>query len=478
MRSNKTCPGITTSARKKFFGLSARAHFLIRRVAKRLIAKGRTTRQAGLCNRNAAGRYRVEHHANAGESPTATNKRFIVCLTHESPWPIQAGNQYRISRMIGWFLAKGYQVLVLVVPMADIPISDNNRQAVFQKYDNVLICYSHGLIQNSIKTLGLSFDCLDDKPIEQAIKQRKGIDNVDNYPLHEYEIQNCHNALIGLAGEIARQLPDAVWYINYAFMSRVIEYLPESVVTFIDTHDVFSQKPTKVFSYGIKGESPITADEERRMLLRPNAVLAIQSDDAAVLRLLVPEQTVLTVGIDFDFVGLRLPPHAPNILMVASDNPLNTKGLRDFLQFAWPSIKAAIRDVKLTLVGLIGRTAQACDPQIEVAGTVESLNYYYERARVVINPSIAGTGLKVKAVECISHMRPIVTWPAGVDGIHGPLVKLCYVVENWPGFANTVIRLLTLGLDNELSGENVAAIQAELSTQAIYRELEAWLEQS
>ena len=454
--------------------LSAIVRLLLGRVAKRLYwiasPKRLAAQQAALRDGN-AGRYRVERYATNGESHAATDKQWIVCLTHEPPWPIQAGNQYQIARMIGWFLAKGYGLLVVVAPMAGVPLSDNNRQAVFQKYENALLCYRRGLIQGSTRTLDLSLDRLDGQPIAQTL------DRAENSSLHEYEIQNCHDALIGVAQEIARQLPGAIWYINYAFMSRVIDYLPENVVTFVDTHDVFSQKPEKVFSYGITGETPITADEERRMLLRPDAALAIQGEDAADLRRLVPEQTILTVGVDFDFVALDPPPRTPTILMVASDNPLNTKGLHDFLQFAWPSIKAAVDDVRLILVGLIGRTAPADNSQIVATGAVASLHPYYERARVVINPAIAGTGLKVKTVESISHMRPIVTWPAGVDGIGEPLIKLCYVVRNWREFSDTVTNLLTTTLDSELSVTDYAAIRAGLSTQAVYHELETWLGQ-
>ena len=74
-------------------------------------------------------------------------------------------------------------------------------------------------------------------------------------------------------------------------------------------------------------------------------------------------------------------------------------------------------------------------------------------------------------------MRPIVTWPAGVDGIGEPLIKLCYVVRNWREFADTVTKLLTTSLDSELSATEYAAIRTGLSTQAAYHELETWLGQ-
>src|SRR5579863_5377588 len=118
---------------------SARPRPLLWRIAKRLywLAKVKAARLFGLGDYEPTNHYRVERYAKKSEGYTVSNKRLIVCVTHELPWPIQAGNQYRIARMIRWFLGKGYEVLVVVAPLADIPFS--KRQAASQKYDNVLL---------------------------------------------------------------------------------------------------------------------------------------------------------------------------------------------------------------------------------------------------------------------------------------------------------------------------------------------------
>ena len=62
-------------------------------------------------------------------------------------------------------------------------------------------------------------------------------------------------------------------------------------------------------------------------------------------------------------------------------------------------------------------------------------------ARVVINPAVAGTGLKIKTIEALCHLRPLVTWPSGVDGVEADVRALCYIATDWYMFARHVIDL-------------------------------------
>ena len=418
--------------------------------------------------------YRIENLATGFNRPDAAGKRLVICVTHELPWPSQAGNQYRIARILDWLAHKGYELLVVVVPMGDVPLSDKYREAAFKKYSNIAVCYSHGLVQTSFKTLDISVDSLQGRLVRDVFGKCKFLGN-KKFPLHILEQNCCHHALIGLITKIAAQYPDAIYYLVYGFMSRLLEYLPHKAVSFVDTLDVFSEKAKKVHEYGIHGEALMTEAEERRMLMRADAVLAIHDGDARALSSLVPKRAVLTVGVDFACVDVGPPSTSPTILMVANDNALNTKGVHDFLRFAWPAIKSAVPDVKFIAVGLIGKVVRTDDPQVVLAGVVDSLTPYYKQARVVINPSVAGTGLKIKTVESIAHMRPIVNWPHGVDGIGEPLIRLCRVAENWHDFAQKVIALLANKKNDANQAADRSIIRAALEADVVYRELESWL---
>jgi len=168
------------------------------------------------------------------------------------------------------------------------------------------------------------------------------------------------------------------------------------------------------------------------------------------------------------------PPERPVILVVAHDNPLNVKGVQDFLRFAWPSIRSARPDAELVVVGSVARSIQYPDPKVRFAGVVDDLAACYRDARVVINPSVAGTGLKVKTVESIAYGRPIVTFPHGVDGIREPLLDLCHVASDWYEFADTVIALLGQPRDAQDEGKR-QRIKSLLEPAAVYAELDRWL---
>jgi len=53
----------------------------------------------------------------------------------------------------------------------------------------------------------------------------------------------------------------------------------------------------------------------------------------------------------------------------------------------------------------------------------------------VINPAVAGTGLKIKTVEAIAHLRPVVGWPHNRDGLPDAFKQFVYEATNWRDFA-------------------------------------------
>jgi hypothetical protein len=82
---------------------------------------------------------------------------------------------------------------------------------------------------------------------------------------------------------------------------------------------------------------------------------------------------------------------------------------------------------------------------VRILGRVEDVGTAYAQARVVINPAVAGTGLKIKTAEALCHFRPVVAWPSGVEGIVPESRGMCHVANDWFDFAQQVIRLLRDG---------------------------------
>jgi predicted nucleic acid-binding Zn-ribbon protein len=419
--------------------------------------------------------YLVTNFTAATLPDTRSKAPLIVCVCHVFPWLPRAGNEYRIARMLDWLSTRGHDLLVVVAPIdEEKDIVEKRREELFAKYANAVVCFRDGRVLASIKTLPLSFATLDRRPVAQVLEEIKRQAPETDEAFHHLEQHYCHDALIGILSDITRQDANAVYYINYGFMTRFLQQLPRKSISFVDTHDIFSHKTTQVRNYGIP-DVVVTSEEEERMLRRADAVIAIHNNDAQALRTLVPGRTVINVGVDFPVTDLGPPSCAHNILLVAHLNPLNIKGVRDFLRFAWPLVKTAIPDAQFVIVGKIGQAVTSADPQVKIVGVVDSLVPYYRDARVVVNPAVAGTGLKIKTLEAIACFRPVVSWPNGVDGVPPPLRGLCRVAANWYDFAEQTIALLRDGdrrTELEFDG---SMVERELSPDMVYNELSAWL---
>ncbi len=81
-------------------------------------------------------------------------------------------------------------------------------------------------------------------------------------------------------------------------------------------------------------------------------------------------------------------------------------------------------------------------PGVVRLGVVDDLEPLYAECRLVINPAVAGTGLKIKTLEALAHLRTVVTWPSGVDGLSADLASLCVLVEDWYAFSHRLAELL------------------------------------
>jgi glycosyltransferase involved in cell wall biosynthesis len=248
--------------------------------------------------------------------------------------------------------------------------------------------------------------------------------------------------LAPLVAKLARKYKPIAVIAEYIFLTDCFGLLAPSILKVVDTLDVFSLKGKQVVDYGIDDPWSCTKEEERAYLLRSDVVLAIQENEARVLKELVPERRVLTVGIDFEIHNSN--GHVPSdlITVVGSDNPLNVHGLGSFFKECWPEIKASHPSAIINVVGKVGSVCRVEDTSVKYFPRADDLSELYRQSRVIINPTIAGTGLKVKSVEALAHGKPLVAWPHGVEGLEysgeAPYIRC----ESWKEFTAAVIRVL------------------------------------
>jgi glycosyltransferase involved in cell wall biosynthesis len=253
----------------------------------------------------------------------------------------------------------------------------------------------------------------------------------------------CPDALLELLLHLESTFDPHVLLAEYVFMTRGFSLLRPGLLKVVDTIDVWSTRQSKVAQYGIEDSLAITPEMESELLNRADLLIAIQPDEAQELHKLAPKRKVISIGVDFTLLeDVQPPPAGPNILLVASDNAMNVKGLNDFLRFAWPLVRDAVPEAELRVIGAVGNSVDPSRSGVRILGRVDDLDSAYADARVVINPALAGTGLKIKTVEALCHLRPVVLWPAGVAGLAPDIQALFHVASNWFDFGCRVIELL------------------------------------
>jgi glycosyltransferase involved in cell wall biosynthesis len=229
-------------------------------------------------------------------------------------------------------------------------------------------------------------------------------------------------------------------------LSKSLDDVPPSVLKIIDTVELFFRNPERFEIAGLKAPFVCTPESEKSALARADALVAIQRNDAEALRTLFPEKQVIIVSHAYRQVGRAVSRFRPGtVLYVGSPNPFNVHGLRLFVERAWETILRRVPGARLRVVGSIPLVPEMDMRQITHVGRVtdDQLLREYQMAHAVINPQMAGTGLKIKCVEALSSGCPLVVNQAGADGLEHGIGTAFLVATDWKDFADHVVTILT-----------------------------------
>ena len=153
---------------------------------------------------------------------------------------------------------------------------------------------------------------------------------------------------------------------------------------------------------------------ERRLAVHAGAVLGYSRRVAAGLG-----PRARFVPIAYPVPDHPLPPVDGPIaaLLAGWDWPPNRAALGLLLD-AWPAVRARVPAARLLLAGRgIESVAVGTIAGVEVVGEVAAAADLLARAAVVAFPCPATSGPKVKVLEGLAHGRPVVTTPAGAEGL-------------------------------------------------------------
>ncbi|QJW80197.1 glycosyltransferase [Burkholderia glumae] len=347
-----------------------------------------------------------------------------MMVTHVLPYPPAAGNEIRIYKMLSWFRQRGYGITLVLKPLGDTEVPNECIVGLRDLVDQLHVFDNRFVPAATTRVVDPGFD-------DPALTQIQ-----DGF---------CPAWFVDEVAALAATLQPDVVIAQYVFMSRILELSECSgALKIIDAHDLFCRKQATVEQYGIKNYGlSLTDEQERRLMLRADVVLAIQRVELDEIAAFVPSRKVLLTSFD-------LTPQQPDaaavvpgrVLIVASGNEFNVRGTQDFLDYTWPLVRQACPDARLRVVGKVCREVQCDDPTVALLGFVESLDAEYVQAEVVVNPCRVGTGLKIKTIEALAWGKAHVAWPSAADGLRELGEVPAVIATDVVGFADAIVEIL------------------------------------
>src|SRR6185436_6613008 len=161
--------------------------------------------------------------------------------------------------------------------------------------------------------------------------------------------------LVELTRQIAAESPPRAVIAQYAWTARALDGLLPGTLKMVDTIDVQHQRRARAKEAGsdLPGHA-CTREEEIAELSRADVLIAIQRHERDALHEMCPAKHVCLVEHAEDTERfLPSPPESKTVLFVGSLYDPNVRGIRRFLDTAWPAVRASVPGAELTICGTV-----------------------------------------------------------------------------------------------------------------------------
>lgn len=280
--------------------------------------------------------------------------------------------------------------------------------------------------------------------------------------LHGHSMQRPNDVILGapitgaqsewIGARIAESRPDAI-LIDTIFRAPLLDR-PElaGLRSVLVTHDLFHRRHAALSLAGYRvAPARLDRQDEQALLARADALVAIQPQEAALLRAMCPDRTVVTVPMP---ATPKPRPHTSprnpdRLVFIGSDTLPNLDGLRWFFAHVWPGLRAARPNIRLDLVGDCGSAIGRLPAGSRQLGRVADLSTSLHRAALAIAPLRTGSGLKVKLLDYARHgLWTVATSEAGAGIAHDDRPPI-FIADTPSGFGATILAALTQQPDDD-----------------------------
>ncbi len=290
-----------------------------------------------------------------------------------------------------------------------------------------------------------------------------------------YELDFAQLALLRrMAGE---REPDIVM-VDYTRHATVFEHLPAGSQKVLVTHDILHQRAASFQRFGAAPDfAAHSRTVEAGLLGRADTLVAIQAEDAKLLRTMAPGRQVVVAPMPAVFPRTQAGAGVPGRCMfVGGSSEANADGVRWLVGEVWPLVRARCQAATLAVYGNVCEKVGGTIPGVTFHGPIDQLAGAYAEAEVCVVPLRIGSGLKIKLIEAAAHGRAVVSTTLGVQGLEALAGSAIPVADDPAAFAEWVERLLAESELRSAFARALAGWVAEhLRPDAAFAELECSL---
>ena len=275
----------------------------------------------------------------------------------------------------------------------------------------------------------MPWDYVYEVEIQDKNRFRKNYDKNGNFRPNSHLIDDwCGDELTQTVEEVLKYWDFDICLCHYVWLSRCLEYVPDTTIKIIETHDVFSWRDTneKVLvglGENVKNGSgwySTIPSEERKGLNRSDYVLAVQESDAKFFGTLINPQKIKVGRTVFPkkYQSCIRPDGKIVIGYIAGVNQFHINQVQDIYR-RWLENDILRESSELYIAGSIGNWVEnnyIDMPDARIQGFVDNLDDFYSSCNVIVNPDFGGSGIKIKCVEALSYGKALVASRSSMNG--------------------------------------------------------------
>jgi glycosyltransferase involved in cell wall biosynthesis len=234
---------------------------------------------------------------------------------------------------------------------------------------------------------------------------------------------------------------------NYVWMAYALEFGNATSLKVIITHDLMHERFASFQEHHLlNAETQLSRWDQKteiEALSKANLLLAIQEDEAKILKKLLLNTEVLTIPIAINAHSSISEQVKGRCLFIGSQAKQNFYNLNWFLNEIWEKVLEKFPSAELNICGGVCTWFKKDYQNVNFKGIVPDLSLEYSQAQVCIIPNLVGSGLKIKLIEALSYGKACVSTSIGLQGLTKLSNEVVLLADDPDDFCQAILELLT-----------------------------------